>query len=276
MTWWSRLVESGSRKALQPGSGLPYYTELERNRLGKIRRDFSDLENSPKINRLRTEYESELLSLPRRPAEDEPLLASLIVPPSGFFTVTLPDSTPCLLTFSTPLGRVKYARIRAGSVQLQYLPSSPKKFVQLLGKLKSYGNIQSFVLDVCPHCMTFPRLNTNSMLAPADVLQIWAIHKSGELARESLYFASANEAAGRGNLQEAKETTVEAIQHVTNGLGAPSSPAGQDRSLLREKKVFGKRRPSRISARETIPPGASCSGRIRKDPILTEGREAAV
>jgi len=103
MTWWSRLVESGSRKALQPGSGLPYYTELERNRLGKIRRDFSDLENSPKINRLRTEYESELLSLPRRPAEDEPLLASLIVPPSGFFTVTLPDSTPCLLTFSTPL-----------------------------------------------------------------------------------------------------------------------------------------------------------------------------
>ena len=109
----------------------------------------------------------------------------------------------------------KYARIRAGSVQLQYLPSSPKKFVQLLGNLKSYGNIQSFVLDVCPHCMTFPRLNTNSMLAPADVLQIWAIHKSGELARESLYFASAKEAAGRGNLQEAKETTLEAIQHVT-------------------------------------------------------------
>src|SRR5436853_1121589 len=73
-----------------------------------------------------------------------------------------------------PPGRVKYARIRAGSVQLQYLLSSPKKFVQLLGNLKSYGNIQSFVLDVCPHCMTFPRLNTNSMLAPADVLQIWA------------------------------------------------------------------------------------------------------
>src|SRR5437879_7224128 len=83
-------------------------------------------------------------------------------------------------------------------------PSSPKRFVQLLGNLKSYGNTQGFALDVCPHCTTFPRLNTNSMLAPADVLQIWAIHKSGELARESLYFASAKEAAGRGNLQEAR------------------------------------------------------------------------
>ncbi len=238
MTWWSRLVEFGSRKALQPGSCLPYYTELERNRLGKIRRDFSDLENSPEINRLRTEYESELLSLPRRPAEDEPLLTSLIVPPSGFFTVTLPDSTPCLLTFSTPLRAGEYARIRAGSVQLQYLPSSPKKFVQLLGNLKSYGNIQSFALDVCPHCMTFPRLNTNSMLAPADVLQIWAIHKSGELARESLYFASAKEAAGRGNLQEAKETTLEAIQHVTTDSARLHLLLGKIALSLREKKVF--------------------------------------
>lgn len=133
---------------------------------------------------------------------------------------------------------MKYARIRAGSVQLQYLPSSPKKFVQLLGNLKSYGNIQSFVLDVCPHCMTFPRLNTNSMLAPADVLQIWAIHKSGELARESLYFASAKEAAGRGNLQEAKETTLEAIQHVTTDSARLHLLLGKIALSLREKKVF--------------------------------------
>src|SRR5437879_8058811 len=60
-------------------------------------------------------------------------------------------------------------------------PSSPKRFVQLLGNLKSYGNTQGFALDVCPHCTTFPRLNTNSMLAPADVLQIWADRKSTRL-----------------------------------------------------------------------------------------------
>src|SRR6267378_1458939 len=236
MTWWSRLVESGSRKALQPGSGLPYYTELERNRLGKIRRDFSDLENSPKINRLRTEYESELLSLPRRPAEDEPLLASLIVPPSGVFTVTLPNSTPCLLTFSTPLRAGEYARIHAESLQLRYLSSSPKEFVQMLGDLRRSG-IHSFALDVCPHCLTFPALETNSMLAAGDVLKIWAIHKSGELARESLYFARAREAAERGALQKAKETALEAIQHVTMDSARLHLLPGKIALALKEKEV---------------------------------------
>ena len=76
------------------------------------------------------------------------------------------------------------------------------------------------------------------MLAPADVLQIWAIHKSGELARESLYFASAKEAAGHGNLQEAKETTLEAIQHVTTDSARLHLLLGKIALSLREKKVF--------------------------------------
>jgi hypothetical protein len=238
MTWWSRLVEFGSRKALQSRSGLPYYTALERNRLGKVRRDFSDLENSPDIDRLRTEYESELLTLPRRPAEDEPLLTSLLIAPSGFFTVTLPNSTPCLLTFSTPLRAGEYARIHAGPLQLRYLSSSLKEFVQMLGDLRRCGNIQSFALDVCPHCLTFTVLDTNSLLTPTDVLKIWAIQKSGELAREFLYFARAKEAAGRGDLQEAKETVLEAIQHVTTDSARLHLLLGKIALSLKEKEVF--------------------------------------
>ena len=121
-----------------PVLAYPNYTELERNRLGTIRRDFSDLENSPEINRLRTEYESELLSLPRRPAEDEPLLTSLIVPPSGFFTVTLPDFTPCLLTFSTPL--------RAGSCfhlppdEIHCIENSGTTVMRILGVFHPSGS----------------------------------------------------------------------------------------------------------------------------------------
>ena len=68
VAWWSLVRE----RPYSPVLAYPNYTELERDRLGKIRRDFSDLETSPEINRLRTEYESELLSLPRRLAEDEP------------------------------------------------------------------------------------------------------------------------------------------------------------------------------------------------------------
>jgi len=238
MTWWSRLVQFGSRKALRSRFALPTYTALERVRLGKVRRDFSDLENSPEIDRLRTEFESELLSLPRRPAEDEPLLTSLLVAPSGFFTVTLPDSKPCLLTFSTPLRACEYARIHAGSLQFKYLGSSPREFVQMLGDLTRHGNIQSFALDVCPHCLTFPVLNTSSVLSPTDVLKIWAIHKSGELARESVYFSRAREAAKRGDLQEAKQTVLEAIQHVTMDSPRLHLLLGKIALSLKEKETI--------------------------------------
>ena len=170
MTWWSRLVEFGSRKALQPGSGLPYYTELERNRLGKIRRDFSDLENSPEINRLGTEYESELLSLPRRPAEDEPLLASLIVPPSGFFTVTLPDSTPCLLTFSTPLraGEIRAHPCGVGAVTVSALES--KEICAAAGQPEELWEHSEFCARCVPPLHDFPQTQYKFHVGPCGCL----------------------------------------------------------------------------------------------------------
>lgn len=227
-----------SRMPFQSVPGHPYYTVLERNRLGKNRRDFSDLEDSSEIARLRTKFESELLSPPRLPAEDKPLLTSLLSGPSGVFTVTLPNSTPCLLTFSTPLRASEYARINAGALQLRYLSSSPQEFVRMLGDLMRCGALQSFALDVCPHCMTFPVLNIGSILTPADVVKIWAIHKSGELARESLYFARANEAVACGNFQEAEETVLEAIQHVTMESPRLHLLLGEIALYLGEKEVF--------------------------------------
>lgn len=218
-------------------SGLPNYTALERNRLGKDRRDFGDLENSPQVDRLREELVSELLSLPRRPAEDKPLLTSFLSGPSGIFTVTLPDSTPCLLSFSTPLRAGQYARIHAGQLQLRYLSSSPQEYVVMLGDLRRCG-VQSFALDACPHCMTFPVLETKSMVTPADVVKIWAIHKSGELARETLYFARAKKAAERRDLQEAKEIALEAIQHVTSESPRLHLLLGEVALSLKEKELY--------------------------------------
>jgi len=227
-----------SRMPSQSVPDLPYYTLLERNRLGKNRRDFTDLEDSPEIGQLRTKFESELLTPPRRPADDQPLLTSLLSGPSGVFTVTLPDSTPCLLTFSTPLRASEYARIHAGSLQLRYLSSSPQEFVSMLGVLMRSGTLQRFALDVCPHCMTFPLLDIGSMSTPADVVKLWAIHKSGELARESLYFARANEAVACGNFQEARETVLEAIQHVTMESPRLHLLLGKIALWLGEKELF--------------------------------------
>jgi hypothetical protein len=238
MTWWNRLVEFGPRKAFQSRSDLPYYKELERNRDGKDCRDFSGLENSPEMDRLRAEFESELLSLPLRPAEDEPLLTSFLVGPSAVFTITLPDSTPCLVTFSTCLRAGEYARIHAGPLQLRPLTSSPNEFVQMLGDLTRSGTLERVALDVCPHCRTFAVVDIKSMMTPADILKIWAIHKSGELARESLYFAHAQGAVGRGNLKEAKETVLEAIQHVTMDSARLHLLLGKIALSLKEKGVL--------------------------------------
>lgn len=108
----------------------------------------------------------------------------------------------------------------------------------MLGDLRRCGTLQSFALDVCPDCMTFPALDTKSVVTPADVLKIWAIHKSGELARESLYFARAKVAAGRGDLQEAKETVLEAIQHVTMESARLHLLLGKIALSLKEKEMF--------------------------------------
>ena len=108
----------------------------------------------------------------------------------------------------------------------------------MLTDVSRYSAIQRFALDVCPYCLTFPVLTVSSMLTPEAVVKIWAIHKSGELARESVYFARANEAVERGNFQEAKETALEAVQHVTMESPRLHLLLGKVALFLGEKQMF--------------------------------------
>ena len=225
-------------------AGLPNYKALERNQPGRVRCDFSDLEKSPEIDRLRTKFVTELLGQPRRPKDDQPLLTSFVRDPTDFFTITLPNSIHCLLSFSSPIRAAAYARVHARGVRLKYLSSSSQKFAQLLGDLRRSGAIQNFAIDVCPHCLTFPAVQIEELITSADILKIWAIYKAGELARESLYFARAQEAAERGDLQEAKEITLEAIQHITMESARLHLLLGKiaislnDKELLRDARTF--------------------------------------
>ena len=237
MDWWRRLwqriaeagkpdsaprqpvpnvtVVSGERSQLH--SSLPRYSALGRSCVAKDHCDFRDLENSSEIDRLRDQFQSELLSPSRCPAEDKPLFITLFIRPSGVFTLTHPDSKrPCLLTFSSPVRASEYARVHAGSLPLRYLSSSPRDLVKIMSDLMRSGTLESFALDVCPHCMVFPVYEINSQFAPQSIVKMWAIHKSGELARESLYFARAEEAKARGDFQDARDTALHAIQHVTS------------------------------------------------------------
>jgi len=227
-----------------PHGGLPYYKILEQNQPGRQRRDFSDLEKSPEFDRLRTQFAAELLSQPRRPKEDQPLLTTFVTGQSSFFTITLPDSRHCLLCFSSPIRAAAYARTHARALRLKYLSSSSQEFARLLGDLRRSKAIQDFAMDVCPHCLTFPAIQIKELMTSADVLKIWSICKSAELARESLYFTHAKEAAERGDPQEAREIALGAIQHVTMESARLHLLLGQiavslmDKDLLRDARMF--------------------------------------
>ena len=268
MTRWSRLWKRDARTAphqgAQPTDGLkspdpgttpskgpqgasvslPFYTAIAHGRPGDHRGDLKSVEHSPEIAQLRERFQSELLTPPRRPADDKPLFTTLLSGPSGIFTLGLPDSTPCLLSFSTPLRAGTYASVRAGSTQLQYMLSTPREFAQMLADLKRSGAIQKFALDVCPYCLAFPAVDINPLWTAADVVSIWAIQRAGELARESVYFARAKDAFACGNFQLAKAMSLEAIQHVTAESGRLHLVLGKaalsvgDKDLLREAKVF--------------------------------------
>ena len=268
MTWWTRLWERSTRatsrenardaagvrsehreaataeRPAESRSAIPFYTAIERSSPGDGRNDFSNLEDSPEHPRLRDQFESDLLSLSNRPANDKPLLTTLLSGPSGVFTVTLPDSEPCLLTFSTPFRAAAYARIHGGSLSLKYLSSTPEEFARLMDDLRLNSSVESVTLDVCPYCLTFPAIRIDCLVTPDRVVELWAIHKSGELAREFLYFAQANDVYARGDLELAKATILEAVQHVTAEsprlhllLGKVALSLG-DRDLFREVQAF--------------------------------------
>ena len=239
MTWWSHLWKKDARTSPQPGAqptegvrsldpgtttskrpqgaspSLPFYTAIAQRRPSNHQGDLKSVEHSPEVAQLRELFQSELLSPSRRPADDKPLFTTLLSGSSAIFTLELPDSTPCLLSFSTPLRASTYSNVHAGSTQLQYMLSTPREFAQMLADLKRNGAIQKFALDVCPYCLAFPAVDINPLWTAADVVNIWAIQRAGELARESVYFARAKDAFACGNFQLAKAMSLEAIQHVT-------------------------------------------------------------
>jgi len=266
MTWWTRLWERSTRAIWRENAretdgvrsehqiavtserpaesrfAFPFYAAIERSSPSGGHKDFSNLEDSPEIPRLREHFESDLLGS-HRPADDKPLLTTLLSGASGVFTLILPNSEPCLLTFSTPLRAEAYARLHAGSHSLKYLASTPEEFAQMLNDLRSNSPIESVALDVCPYCLNFPALNIECLLTPGQVVELWAIHKSGELARECLFFNQANDACACGDFQLAKATIFEAVQHVTAEsprlhllLGKVALSLG-DKDLFREVKT---------------------------------------
>jgi hypothetical protein len=181
-----------------------------------------------------------------RPADDQPLFTTLLLPGgNGVVTMVLPDQKGrCLLLFSTPLKAADYVQtlISSGG-PARYLSSTPLDCQRMISDLANMG-AEGYALDRCPRCGVCCVMNSRSIHNAADLLTLWSIQKGGELARADLYFGYALEAARAGALEVARDVALETVGHVSledprlHLLLGQVAVGLRDRRLLAEAKSF--------------------------------------
>ena len=225
---------------------LPEYSRLRTTLSRPLPRDLVTQEQGEAFDLRRKDIQNELRGRPYWPPEDQPLFTTLLVPSQGgMLTIVLPDRpAPCLPVFSTPFKAADYRQVLVSSrTSVQYLSSTPLECQRMLSDLLGTG-VETFALDRCPRCGVFSVIGSRSLRHASDLLQVWCIHKSTEVARTDLYFGYALGAARDGALEVAREVALETVGHVSvedprsHLLLGQLAVALQDRSLLAEAKAF--------------------------------------
>jgi hypothetical protein len=189
----------------------------------------------------------ELLESARRPPDDAPFLTEVLVADQGVLTVPHSGGGQCLLTFGTRFRAADYVRtlFTTGS-RAQLVSSSASQLVRMLGDPRESG-VDSFTIDRCPRCppsTEFLKIDSRSMRLPADVIKVWAIGESIQVARIEFYVERALEWARDGRLEAARDLALECVGHVFFEDPRPHLLLGQlavvlgDRRLLQEAKTF--------------------------------------
>lgn len=183
-----------------------------------------------------------------QPQDDTPLFTELMTADgSGAVTFPLPDgSGQCLPVFSSPFRAADYARTVPTSMpRTRYLSSTALQLLNMIRDLERVG-ITALTIDRCPRCSIsiVAVFCTSSLKAARDLLEVWTIQKTGELARLSLYCGYAVKSARAGNLENARDVALETVGHVSLEDPRPHLLLGKlalalgDRTLLREAKEF--------------------------------------
>jgi len=225
---------------------LPMYSALRSVPSRGLPAELMEAERSEDFAARRAALTQELLEPPRRPADGSPLLTTFFNSrQNGFVTITPPNGQKqCLAVFSTSVRAADYLQTLLGSdPTLNHWASTPAQFIKILRDLGEVG-IEKFALDRCPRCPIFSVLDSSGIKTSGDVMTVWAIHKSGELARADLYLGYALGAARKGFLQTARDVALETVGHVTIDDDNAHFLLGQvavgmrDQVLLREAKAF--------------------------------------
>lgn len=225
---------------------IPEYASVRRTPNRGLPSDLAEREAGEVFVSQREEIERSLREPPRRPQAESPLFVGLLAATqAGVVTMTLPEGgSPCLPIFSTPFRAADYVQthlVRGPAVT--YLSSSPLELVAMLGDLSGMG-IEQFALDRCPRCNTFTAIGSDSITTADDAVKCWSIWKATELARMDLYLSYAAASARAGELDTAREVTLETVAHVSfedpraHFLLGQIAVALQDREMLREAEAF--------------------------------------
>ena len=198
----------------------PHYSALKATPTRGLPPEVRENEESQSFKARRDAIEQTLLDPDQRPPIEAPLFTELLAEERGVVTITLPnDGAQCVPVFSTPFRAADYARTLLNQgPRAQYLSSSPLQFVRMLRDLEDLG-IGRFTLDCCPRCLILNIIDSRSIKVPDDAVRIWAIIKSGELARAELYITQAFESARTGFLELARDTANRLIVYsVDHGI----------------------------------------------------------
>lgn len=194
---------------------VPVYTALLETPSRTLPAALKEREASDTFVKYRDAWQQKLLG-GTRPTDSQPAFASLVRPPSGVVTMTIPpEETPVALVFSSPLRAMDYrdaVGLPAGEVQLLALPLPG--LVKMLRDLEPVG-ITRLAFDRCPRCAIGLLVDGAGISNVEKAWEMRCIHKATEVAREQLYFSYALDAARAGHLDEAREIALEAAGHVT-------------------------------------------------------------
>jgi len=225
---------------------LSGYSRLRSIPNRELPRNLVDQECSVARTADREAIQRTLLEPTRRPLDHAPLFTTLLsTSKRGVVTLTLPDhGGQCVLVFTAPVRAVDYVDVllsRGPSVQ--YFVSSPAGLFSLLSDSKATG-IEFVALDQCPRCAISMITDTSSINSTSDLITLWSIVKSTQLARLELYLAYALNSARAGLFEIAREVAIEIVGHVSTEDPRPHLLLGQvavvlsDDTLFREAKAF--------------------------------------
>jgi len=215
---------------------FPSYSLLEAEPCRGLPQDLDAQEKSDDFHQRCNRIESELCA--QATDESTPGFATFLKEGDGLLQFLSPElKGGCLLAFSSALRAADYARVQVPDKKFSYFCSSPAQAVAGIAQFRERETIRHVALDRCPRCNVFMAVDASRLNSAANLIRVWKIAKSIEIARCNLYLDYARAAAAAGQFLVARDVALELVGHVTAEDPRPHMLLGTLAPRLRDKKL---------------------------------------